>query len=596
MQYKSSISYYNESPCDLLTSKPLNHEATYVSTTFVPTLRLKEWKPIYQKQASESNYKYDYCYIDQTDPALPPDRCDAQLFGNAPFINSTFIDSNQDITRALASKKCVLQIDPTQVTSESLDTFWGTMSNTECMTMVNTFQASNLTLESEITDYSQRITDMSNIIADYQYQSNRNAKQIASLMNKISTTIYENESLSTYIKDNQQLFNNRASEYTTMNASCIRNISELKTSFNGCTTELTYWVNNSNNTSYLYSTSNPIYEKQQVQYGLNLMAFSNIRDQYNAKKAAQILLQEQYKTLSNDNTQCFYSLNSCTSQLQTCTTKDNTAITNAKQYLTQWTACTAQLDTCSNNTHACDTSVNTFLKPENKSSIVTFQACEASLRDCQTKLEQDRATAKTIKYNTDEWIRTHMNCTPYQPPIDTLNAEIQQILTWCTFAQEASLQWTQDLNTMYTSEIQDLSSQAKSCTSNLKAMSNTLQNDKITDLTVFYHYAFNFNWTNAKNGGSAAFGEAISTISTEDAKTKLEKIVSPRKPPWNGVWKNFNWGDVLLKNGNKYTSPYSWTSAKKEYEQEVSYGYGTNSTWVVQIGGPVEITATPEVM
>lgn len=548
MQYKSSISYYNESPCDILTSKPLNHEATYVSTTFVPTLRLKEWKPINQKQTSESNYKYDYCYIDQTDPALPPDRCDAQLFGNAPFINSTFVDSNQDITRALASKKCVLQIDPTQVTSESLDTFWGTMSNTECMTMVNTFQASNLTLESEITDYSQRITDMSNIIADYQYQSNGNAKQIASLMNKISTTIYENESLATYIKDNQQLYNNRASEYTTMNASCIRNISELKTLFNGCTTGLTYWVNNSNETSYQYSTSNPIYEKQQVQYGLNLMALSNIIDQYHAKQTAQIQLREQYKTLSNDNNQCFYSLNSCKSQLQTCTTKDNTAIASATQYLTQWTACTAQLDTCSNNTHACDTSVNTFLKPENKTSITTYQACEASLRECQTKLEQDRATAAQIKVNTNEWTRTHVNCRPYQPPIDTLNAEIQQILTWCTFGQQAEAQATQTLNDLGAAAIQNLNDEILACDSRLG--SAKLEASKPLPLppklelpppkpappaTIYYHYGIIVHFRNGRGGGSAYGVEHISTESADDAKNIVNQKTDFSK--WSDVRK-----------------------------------------------------------
>ena len=122
----------------------------------------------------------------------------------------------------------------------------------------------------------------------------------------------------------------------------------------------------------------------------------------------------------------------------------------------------------------------------------------------------------------------------------------------------------------------------------------------------YYHYALAFHWTNAQNGGSAAFAEGISSISAADAQAKLTKVCNPNTTPWNGNWRNQGSMDINLVYGNGGTfskqagqsayNEYAWTNQNNNYELQYHYNYGANTTWIVQIGGPTETTARAGLM
>ena len=118
---------FNESPCDVLKGHVLDEESYFISTAFVPTMRVKEWKPIQPPPQSNATY----CYFDQSDPVVSgPNQCSGLT--NTPFITAAFADSNQEITHSLATNKCVFQIDRNAVSDPALNMFWKTMGSNDC--------------------------------------------------------------------------------------------------------------------------------------------------------------------------------------------------------------------------------------------------------------------------------------------------------------------------------------------------------------------------------------------------------------------------------------------------------------------------------
>lgn len=139
--------------CDALNAqdfgwrKDMQHSSLATMDSFIGGFRMREWKPE-NDSLNNPNYKPNmkYCYMyntsnqveDLRDRALNANdgmtTCDAfkAYTDNPEFITRTFEDESPDKTHSLAYKKCVVEIDPTKVTTKSLDTFWKTMGDNEC--------------------------------------------------------------------------------------------------------------------------------------------------------------------------------------------------------------------------------------------------------------------------------------------------------------------------------------------------------------------------------------------------------------------------------------------------------------------------------
>ena len=96
-----------------------------------------------------------------------------------------------------------------------------------------------------------------------------------------------------------------------------------------------------------------------------------------------------------------------------------------------------------------------------------------------------------------------------------------------------------------------------------------------------------FHWTNNTGGWSTAVGEGISTVSSDDATSKLQAIMNPNYPPWNGTWNSFGYYD--MPTTYQGIADYDY----KIDNNDISARDG-DYVWLVRTGGTQgEINITP---
>ena len=460
-----------ETPCSVLKGQVLDDDAYFISTGFLPTLRIKQWKPldnIGKLKKSGSNY----CYVNMEDYSMkgvPPKACEAATFANAPFISNTFIDKKQDATHSIAYEKCILEIDPSKTNDETLNTFWHTMGSNDCSAMVSVLQASNNSLEAQIAEWTARLNGLLQIKKTNDATLKAQLNELASIKPNIQRLEIDNENLRNEITNQTHTFNNNTKILYDTKVSCQNTAAQLNTSIDFCTTQLTKWTSALSNAKVTYSKSNLSYEKQQVQFGTNVMALSNIMEQYIIKSAEEAEMAQLYRTSSNNNYKCQVNLRECTTNLATCTTQDNASKASGVQYYTKWNACTANMTTCSNNLGMCAIKLPP-LDTTNKSTIASYQVCINDKIQCTDNLTKDKQVEIKSQFNIDEWTRTHANCSPYMPRIENLKQAIADILVWCRFPIENNKQLQQGWIDASAAAVQNIADQATACTTGLSTL------------------------------------------------------------------------------------------------------------------------------
>ena len=127
----------------------MSTKALEVMDNYVLGLRLREWKP--KDPIASSNYKpgYSYCYMyydsnnDVVDPIIKDKFCDKtnSIFNNTPMVSSIFLDDQRDRTHSLPYQKCIVEIDPSKVTTSNLDKFWSSIGDQQCHSLYATSQS-----------------------------------------------------------------------------------------------------------------------------------------------------------------------------------------------------------------------------------------------------------------------------------------------------------------------------------------------------------------------------------------------------------------------------------------------------------------------
>lgn len=280
-------------PCTVLTSD------NYMSTHYVDTLRIKQWKPTdndprykeYQMSHSNSDYCYffmdddkkilktedfPYGYAPNVDPLANFSNCskDNTLFKDQPLVQEVFESTGYDKSHNLPYKKCVIKIDKAEAKKEDVvNSFWSNFSRGDafCEGMAKTLQA-------EVKSYQDKIKELTKRVAQYRnkYKTpndlkaslstcqstnsqlagtiNENGKQLKNLQNKIQQS---NEQYAASIRDlRQQIdalkqqFNVKNSDFTQLsyNQKYIlqmdikeleKSISSMTQKRNKCVTDLT---------------------------------------------------------------------------------------------------------------------------------------------------------------------------------------------------------------------------------------------------------------------------------------------------------------------------------------------------------------------
>ena len=166
--------------CDALFADPISDRATWRTTMdsdalgamdrSILTMRFKDWKPVPKsEQTVKLNAERAYCYVFNSndsvrkahgasiqDPFLYKMSCsmdDIGALGNPPFITNIFKDTGFDNPHStrMDYNKCVFEIDPSKVNSNSINNFWKGLANQECKSYKERGQADTENLASIVT-------------------------------------------------------------------------------------------------------------------------------------------------------------------------------------------------------------------------------------------------------------------------------------------------------------------------------------------------------------------------------------------------------------------------------------------------------------
>ena len=456
----SALDAFNEQPCDILKGTDLSEDAYYTSTSFIPTMRLKEWKPVDRAMIKSDR---QYCYID-----MDNDSCD-MYDKHAPFITNVFKDTSQDITRSMPTKKCVIEIDPSQVNNQELDKYWTSMGKAECNGVMLYLQQENANLQTKIEKVSHTIKDLEKTKTENTATTSKQNEVLGNLNRAIDETKDSIERTDVELVKKRQLYANLEENMSTSAASCKKTLGELRTSVGKCVTELKYWTGEYDNTTKSYATLNPIYQTQQVVYNTNKMALDNIISQYDNLVDKHDNLVLKYNSLHDNNVTCTDGLAACTTQYATCSNNDVVAVNNGTTTYGIWQQCITSAATCSNDNTRCQTE-NKRLTPLNTEAITSYQVCANQLVTCNDSLTKDKVTALGIKANIDEWLRTHVECNKYIPLIDAVKNSIQEIMIWCKLPMDLLVSNQKGLTDAQITAVQSIANQVAACEASVNAI------------------------------------------------------------------------------------------------------------------------------
>lgn len=539
----TAFNSFNEQPCDILKGTDLSNDAYYTSTAFIPTMRLKEWKPV-----DRSRMKADrsYCYIDQDE------KCD-DYKEHAPFITSVFQDAAQDITRSMPTKKCVIEIDPATITNDNLDTYWKNMGKTECGGVVLKLQKENANLQEKIENVANVISDLELSKTNNTATTSKNNEVLGHLGRAIDETKASIERVNSEIETKRQLYSNLEANMSTSAASCRQTLGELNTNLGKCVTELRYWTGEYNNSKKSYATLNPLYQTQQVMYNTNDMALQNMISQYDNLVDKHDKLVLRYNILNDNNVQCNDGLAACTTSYRTCSNNDVQAVNNGALKYGIWNSCMASAATCSNDNTRCLTE-NIRLTPINTETIQSYQVCMNQYEKCQDSLTKDKVTSAGLKANIDEWLKTHVECNRFIPLIDGVKESIKAIMIWCKLPMDMMVNNQKGFTDVQITAVQSVANQVAACEASVnlipvippeppKAPVNPIAPAEETEVTTYSELNFQGAKTIVKLG---------SYVNGDNLPFSQDAIMSIKVPVGKQatIWKdNYNGPTKILKTG-----------------------------------------------
>ena len=432
-----NLSIVKETSCSVLQEDSISDSAKSTAMSYIPTLRIKEWKPI-QGQSEMKDGK-QYCFFDNDSSKdginnLGPNSCStlSNPFQGIPFITNVFSDDKQDVTSSMPSKKCVIEIDPSHVNTDTLNKFWDQLATSECADLFSVINHQNAGTQSDIDILSADISKLEQLQSD-------NVNHLAILATKIGEmTQIKSDKTNELSTDRSSLAKVTLEKDvlskkwdTTYNA-CTTKLNDYSVSLSNCASNLTSFTTSLQHATALLSTSNPIFEKQQVQYSTNLLAFSNIHEQYTYLQKENSVLNANIDSVNLKLQQCSASFVSCKSMLESCINQDDLVKSDTVIAIRYWNVCKAELSTCTNSLHQCEINLP-IVQSNMNTAIGHFESCESSLTNCQGSNSEFIIQKTTLSNNIDAWMGSHFNCTPCNVTIDGLKTTIADIMTWCKF-------------------------------------------------------------------------------------------------------------------------------------------------------------------
>ena len=447
-------SQYSESPCDVLYDQNLDGKPFATATGFIPTLRIKNWKPASQQQKLDKNSASTYCYIDndssnhKQDIIMGNTKCDKSdpLFSQTPFIKSVFSDNKQDNSQNFSFKKCIIEVDnnPSKLSLSNLNTFWTNVEKAECDALFAPVRAENAKIHMEMRQLLEKFDNLRISVYDIEIEISNLNQDIADLNAAISTMNSKIRFITSSNDDLTAELTSLTQQWTNMGNDFRLEKQKLDGLNATCQSDTQQALNDIQSLKEKISANTKIYKKlsqQLAELSANFDTLTRMRDSlYTQKKQ----LMKDVDELTSVYSSCMTKLASCKDQLSRC-------IALRKQIRAQIPIDQAKLDACMSSLFDC-TAKKKQLQVELERALERLRISEAltasllSQRDsCQIIVSQKQNTSDELQYIIDNWKTQKYDCSGYLSEIERLKAQIAWILSWCTNQSQIAAQFAQNI-------------------------------------------------------------------------------------------------------------------------------------------------------
>jgi len=157
------------------TRENMSEKALEAMDNYVLGFRVREWTPASLDTQKQLNPAHKYCYFlfdsnnSAIDPILNENTCDMRnpIFQGVDFIDRVFVDSNADTSHTLPYSKCIVDIKPESVNSQTLSTFWSRMGDTQCSQYKNSTTKHTVSLINNISGLSNELRSFKELDPKY---------------------------------------------------------------------------------------------------------------------------------------------------------------------------------------------------------------------------------------------------------------------------------------------------------------------------------------------------------------------------------------------------------------------------------------------
>lgn len=465
---------FKEEPCGILMGNGgIDDEAYLTATTFVPTMRMKKWKPKSGSVATGLDKSREYCYMDYDSNLTdywfqwPNEQaCDRDLFRGNPAIADVFVDDKMDMSRSFPFKKCVFAVDKKAATDSNLSTFWNTVNDVDCKALYAWAQASNailnkdvLALANEIVQKKLERTQALAVVNEKKTKIDELNTNINRLNDQIVVVENINDGLAKQVITTTTAIDSTNILFRSTYASCNATMNLLGSQIIEIDNNIVYA------TDYLaaYTNSNNVTEGQSnlilQNYIKDTAAYSNMWLQWNAINFSNNELVNRLNDEIDAYNKCNNTLIRTQASYVTCQSNMVKEWANNALYISNLTTCQTNYGICSAALASCLDN-KAYLKGINNGLIIQYQKCTDSLYTCLSRQAQLVGTSNDLSASITEWMRTHFICSQISL-IDSLKTSIDATLNTCRVGDIVS--YDNALNNAIGQRAQDAADQLNSC-------------------------------------------------------------------------------------------------------------------------------------
>lgn len=373
---------YGLERCKVLNLQPNQTSAKdYIMVQeFIQGNRIKEWKPIKNRETENSAYCYFYDDLENgmQDNMMANCNCDISkpIFADNPMFDNIFHDVDQDNTHLHPIKKCVMKFNRSNITSENISKFLGALNDEYCTSL-----AMNMSLE--LSDVQKQYNDLLKLNSSLEYN-------YAFLKDKYDE---EYNSLLVCASNNKNALN-MIDMFTNSNDYYLKQNPLKKKEHDVCLEELSeMWANTSNNIIELRKdTENYIKNKEEEYKKLEqcMKISSDIENDMNRFINSTGILfdlnEKMYTENSNlyiANEQCKKDIKNVNESISEYTNKYNICFPNIEDY----NICYPLLQTCKESLLECDKEQKMYNEKYNE-NLLNTDICQSNLKEVNKNLDK----------------------------------------------------------------------------------------------------------------------------------------------------------------------------------------------------------------